>query len=68
MRDCVFTVLLLWHDGVAQGEQAEELLDVGVLAHAHLVHQRLVEELERGLVLRVPREVHATTRLKHSNN
>ena len=50
----------LWHDGVAQRQQPEELLGVGV-ASTHLVQKGLVVKLERPLVHRVGRKVHTVS-------
>ncbi len=57
------TAFLFGHDRVADGEEPEELPALRVGARAHVVQQRLVVELERRLVHRVAREVHAATGL-----
>lgn len=53
-----FTVFVLHHDGVAQGEQLEELGDVPVLAGADAGHQGVVQELELPVSKPVPAPVH----------
>ena len=53
----------LWHDGVAQRQQPEELLGVGV-APVDLVQQGLVVKLERRLVHRVGGKIHPVVGLK----
>lgn len=49
--------LLLNHDGVAEGEQSEEGVDLGVL-QLHRFHQGMIMEFEAGVGQRVEFEVH----------
>ena len=50
------TILLLRHDGVAQGQQAEEVGRLGVVAH-HQIHEALVVKQEVIVRIRKVREV-----------
>lgn len=49
--------LLLGHDGVAEGEQSKEGVDLGVL-QLHRFHQGMIMEFEAGVGQRVEVEVH----------
>ena len=49
--------LLLGHDGVAEGEQPEEDVDLGA-SQLHGLHQGVVVEAEAGVSQRVEGEVH----------
>lgn len=58
MRDRLLTFfLLLGHDGVAEGQQPEEGVDLGVL-QLHRLHQGVVVEREARVGQRVEGEVH----------
>lgn len=50
-------LLLLGHDGVAEGEQPEEGVDLRVL-HLHRFHQSVIVECEAGVGQSVEGEVH----------
>lgn len=49
--------LLLSHDGVAEGEQPEEGVDLGVL-RLHRFHQSVIVEREAGVGQSIEGEVH----------
>lgn len=49
--------LLLGHDGVAEGEQPEEGVDLGVL-QLHRFHQSVIVECEAGIGQSIEGEVH----------
>ena len=54
----LLTFFVLHHDGVAEGEQFEELQCLLILLGADAGHQRMIHEQEIGVCVRVPAEVH----------
>ena len=62
-EDVLTFFLLLCHDGVAEGQQSEEGVDLWVL-QLHRLHQGVVVEHEAGVRQRVEGEVHPLCMLR----
>lgn len=59
--DCRITVFVLHHDGVAEGEQFEELHGIFILLGSDMCNQGMIYELELLISIAVPAPVHQLT-------